>query len=123
MSELVPSISSESFGGEVECGVPKRPRLSVRANEPFPEELSELKEHHGRVVKCRHPGTPVSREGEDAYYEFRRSVLKLRDRPMQRMLDHLQEKETVINFLLQLASSREFQRARIREVLDEPPQR
>eukprot|EP00439_Symbiodinium_sp_Y106_P043949 s2120_g5.t1 len=97
----------------------KRELLRVNADEPFPEELSELRRHHGRVVSCRSPGTPVSQEGEKAYFDFCKSVLALRKKPnMQRMLDHLEEKDIVIGFLLQMADSREAHRERVREVLD-----
>ncbi|CAE7242867.1 unnamed protein product [Symbiodinium sp. CCMP2456] len=96
----------------------ERELLRVNADEPFPEELSELRRHHGRVVSCRSPGTPVSQEGEKAYFDFCKSVLALRKKPNMRMLDHLEEKDIVIGFLLQMADNREAHRERVREVLD-----
>lgn len=96
----------------------ERELLRVNADEPFPEELSELRRHHGRVVSCRSPGTPVSQEGEKAYFDFCKSVLALRKKPNMRMLDHLEEKDIVIGFLLQMANNREAHRERVREVLD-----
>jgi len=96
------------------------PKYSFREGSKFPTaDFPEVLKKHERVLRCRDPGCPLTKEGEAAYYEYRKEVMAMARRPLSlQALDALPDKEVILQFLLKVADLKPSHDARIKEMIE-----